>query len=122
MIVVKPYDATVVKEVEKAIQKSDLGLTPQSDGKVIRLTVPMLSEEQRKKQVAKVKEEAEGTRVALRNIRRDVNKHVEVLQKDGDLTEDDLHKVRDEIQECLKQHEKAVDDIVAKKTQEIMAI
>ncbi len=121
-IVVKPYDVSVVKEVEKAILKSDLGLTPQSDGKVIRLTVPMLSEEQRKKQVGKVKEEAENTRVALRNIRRDINKQAEALQKDSVLTEDDLHKCRDEIQECLKGHEKKVDEIVTKKTEEIMAI
>ncbi|MEQ8768804.1 MAG: ribosome recycling factor [Planctomycetota bacterium] len=121
-IVVKPFDQSIVKEVEKAILKSDLGLTPQSDGKIIRLTVPMLSEEQRKKQVGKVKEEAENTRVALRNIRRDINKQAESLQKDSVLTEDDLHKVRDEIQDCLKSHEKTVDDIVSKKTNEIMAI
>ena len=119
-LLVKPYDASVLKEVERAILKSDLGLTPSSDGKVLRLTLPPLSEEQRKKLTAKVKEFAETSRVALRNLRRDANKHADQAKKDGKLTEDANKLLHDKVQETLKEAESQVDEILKRKTHEIM--
>jgi ribosome recycling factor len=119
-LTVKPFEASILKEIEKAILKSDLGLTPSSDGKLLRLTLPPLSEEQRKKLVAKVKELAETARVALRNTRRDANKHADQALKDHKTTEDVNRKLHDSIQELLKAAEKKVDGILEKKTKEIM--
>ena len=118
-LMVKPFDATAIKEIERAILKSDLGLTPASDGKVVRLTMPPLSVEQRKKLAAKVKDIAEQSRIALRNERREVNKKVDVLKNHG-LTEDQVKKFHDKVQEELKAAEHQVDDILKKKTTEIM--
>lgn len=119
-LLVKPFDPSVIKEIERAILKSDLGLTPSSDGKVLRLTLPPLSEEQRKKLVQKVKEMAEATRVALRNARRDANKDADQATKDGVLSEDRGRDLRERIQKELKAAEKRVDDVLAAKIAEIM--
>ena len=118
-LLVKPFDATAIKEIERAIQKSDLGLNPATDGKVVRLTMPPLSEEQRKKLAAKVRDIAEQSRVALRNERREVNKKVDALKNHG-LTEDQVKKVHDKVQDTLKNAEHQVDEILKKKTAEIM--
>ena len=116
-IAIKPFDASAIKEIEKAIQASNLGINPQSDGKILRLTVPMLSEEQRKKLGGRLKEMAELTKVALRNTRRDANKHVDDAK---DLTDDMKTKNKDAVQALLKSHEGEVEKMLATKTKEIM--
>ncbi len=122
MLAVKPFDQGALPAIEKALLKANLGMTPNSDGKVLRLALPALSEEQRKKLAVRVKELAEKTRVSLRNIRREGRKQIEQSQKDGDLSEDIAHDLIDEVQEHLKEHEKGVDQILADKTKEIMTI
>ncbi len=121
-ILIKPFDASILKEMGKAIMKSDLGSAPQDDGKLLRLTLPPLSGEQRKKFASKVKEFCEETRIALRNTRRDLNKHSDAEQKSGDLTEDDNRKLHDEIQKVLKEHEGKVDEILKAKVAEIESV
>jgi ribosome recycling factor len=122
LIVIKPFDGSVLGEVGKAILKSDLGITPQSDGKVLRLQMPPLSGEQRQKYASKVKEMCEEARIAMRNGRRDMNKHAEGEHKSGALTEDENRKTQTKIQEILKDYEKKLDGIQDKKTAEIMEI
>lgn len=121
-IAIKPFDAGCINDLMKAVQKSDLGITPQSDGKVVRLSVPPLSGEQRTKLAAKVKELCEEGRVAMRNGRREMNKHVDQLSKSGEVTEDENKKLHDRIQEILKEYEKKVDQTHEKKTAEIMEV
>lgn len=119
-LVVKPYDPSSIGEIEKAIQKSDTGLTPSSDGKFIRLSVPPLSGERRKQLVNQVKDLAEESKVSIRNVRRDANKQAETLEKDGGIGEDELHKLKDEIQELVKDHEKKIGDLFEAKKKEIL--
>jgi len=121
-ILIKPFDASVLKELIRAIQKSDLGANPQEDGKVLRLTLPALSGEQRNKFVAKVKELCEEARVSMRNVRRDINKHADTLFHDGKLTEDENRKLHERIQELLKDYEKKVDGVQKKKSDEILEV
>lgn len=121
-IMIKPFDATSLTEIVKAIQKSDLGITPQSDGKVVRLTMPPLSGEQRTKYAAKVKEMAEEGRIAMRNGRRDMNKHADADLKAGKLTEDEHRKLLEKIQEMLKDYEKKLDLVLEKKVAEIKEV
>ena len=122
LIVIKPFDATQIQEVAKAIQASDLGVNPNVDGKILRLNLPPLSEEQRKRLVSLVKEKSESAKVSIRNVRRDANKSADQGQKDSDLTEDDQHNLKDEIQEQTKDHEKKVDEILKTKIDELMAV
>jgi len=122
MIVIKPFDASQIPEVAKAIQSSDLGINPNVDGKILRLNVPPLSEERRKKLVALVKEKGEAAKVAIRNVRRDANKNADAGRKDGDLTEDDVKGLKDEIQEQTKEHETKVDDLLKAKVDELMEV
>jgi ribosome recycling factor len=122
LIVIKPFDPGSLKEIEKAIQRSDLGVTPQSDGKLVRLALPPLSEEQRKKLAARCKELAEAARVSIRNVRRDSNKASAAALADGGLTEDQEAKLEEEIQALTKQYEGKVDEALAKKTKEIMEV
>lgn len=119
-LLIKPFDMSAVKEIERAIQKSDLGITPESDGKVIRLTMPPLSGEQRKKYAAKAKDMTEEGRIALRNIRRDLNKEADALQKSGGCTEDEHKKLVDDIQKTLKDYESKLNEIQERKHKEIM--
>ncbi|MCA8964148.1 MAG: ribosome recycling factor [Planctomycetes bacterium] len=121
-LMIKPFDGSppVMKEIERAILKSDLGLNPQSDGKVLRLSMPPLSGEQRGKLAAKVKDIVEQNRVALRNERRDTLKHVDQAKKDGALTEDQGKKAHDAIDKELKAVEHKMDEILKAKTKEIM--
>jgi ribosome recycling factor len=119
-LVIRPYDAGSLKEIEKAIRNSDLGLAPNNDGKMIRLTIPPMSGEQRKKLEKRVKELAEEARVACRNVRRDANKALEQSEKAGDLTEDDLDRGKDEVQKLLKTYEGKIDELADKKSKEIL--
>lgn len=119
-ILIQPFDTTSIGEIVKAIQASNLGLTPSSDNRVIRLNVPTLSVEQRKKLEARVKELAEEARVSIRNIRRDANKQAEKEMNDGEMTEDDCGKCKDEIQSLTKRFEGKVNDTAEKKAAEIL--
>jgi ribosome recycling factor len=121
-IVIKPFDASVLNDIGKAIQKSDLGIQPQNDGKLLRLTMPPLSGDQRKKYAAKVKEMCEETRIALRNVRRDENKSADAALKAGTVTEDQSKKLHDDIQKMLKEYEDKVTQLLDKKTAEIMEV
>lgn len=121
-IAIKPFDVSCIKELEKAILKSDLGVSPQNDGKVVRVNLPPLSGEQRKKLGALVKEKCEESRIALRNARRDHNKESDALKKKGTLTEDEHRKLQDEIQSVLKENEKKVDEVFRLKTAEVMEV
>lgn len=122
LIVVKPFDASQVSEAAKAIQASDLGINPQVDGKLIRLNMPPLSEERRKQLVGVVKEKAESSKVIVRNVRRDANKNADAGEKDGELTEDDQKKCKDEIQKLTKTYEEQVEGLLKKKVDELMAV
>jgi ribosome recycling factor len=121
-ILIKPYDASILKNIEKAIQASDLGLNPSSDGKLIRLTLPPLSEERRRQLVKVVKENGETTHVAIRNVRRDANKNADTALNDGDLTEDQHERVKKDVQELTDGYEAKVKALVEKKTAELMEV
>ena len=122
LIVIKPYDRAALGEIEKAILKSELGITPQSDGKVIRLSVPPLSEENRKKLVAQVKDMAEQQRVSIRHIRHDAIKKMEEAEKKSDITEDDLHRYKDAIQDLTKKYEEEISKVLGAKSEEVMEV
>ena len=122
MIVIKPFDAGTVSDVVKGIQKSELGITPQSDGKLIRLTIPPLSEERRKQMVSLCKEKAEEARVALRNIRREANRQADTGKNDGAISEDDLKRLKAEIDEMIKKFEKQIDETLERKTKEVLEV
>lgn len=119
-IVIRPFDPGTIKDIEKAIQASGLGLNPMSDGRVIRINVPPLSTEVRRKLVARVKELTEESKVAIRNIRRDANKLADQEQKDKILTEDDRDRVKEEIQELTKNYENKAGSLATSKEAEIM--
>ena len=119
-IVIRPYDPGTLKDVEKAIQAADLGLNPQSDGHVIRLIVPPLSTEMRRKMVGRVKELAEEAKVALRNIRRDGNKTADQAEKDKTLSEDDRDQVKKEIQDLIKKYESDATELAKAREKEVM--
>jgi ribosome recycling factor len=119
-ILIRPFDASTLTAIAKAIQSSDTGLSPNSDGRVIRLNVPPLSNERRRQLVAREKELAEEARVAIRNVRRDANKHADQGEKDKSLTEDDCKQTKDQIQELTKKHEAKVSEMAAAKEKEIM--
>jgi len=120
LIVVQPWDATAIKEIEKAIMKSELGLTPSNDGKIVRIAIPPLSEERRKQIVKLLNKKCEDYKVAIRNIRRDSNELVKGLKKDGDVSEDDAFKAQDEIQKITDGFIKQVDEIYKDKETEIL--
>jgi ribosome recycling factor len=119
-ILIRPFDQSVLKEIEKAIRSSDLGMAPNNDGKMIRLTVPSMSGDQRKKMAASVKKSSEDAKVACRNIRRDANKHFEQAEKGKEMTEDDRDQGKELVQELLKKFESKIDEFADKKTKEIM--
>jgi ribosome recycling factor len=119
-IMIKPFSADDLKEIEKAIRSSDLGLAPNNDGKVIRLTVPPMSGDQRKKMVAQIKKSAENAKVSCRNIRRDGNKHYDDAEKAKTMTEDDRDKGKAKMQDLLKLYEGKIDSLGDVKSKEIM--
>jgi ribosome recycling factor len=121
-LVIKPFDPSALSSIEKAILKSDIGIHPANDGKILRLQIPPLSQERRKQLASWAKETAEETRIALRNVRRDANKEAEQLEKDGGVSEDELKKLKDEIQKLTKSYEEKVDAALAKKTAELTTI
>src|SRR5947209_18992888 len=118
-ILIRPFDQNCLKDIEKAIRSSDLGMAPNSDGKMIRLTVPPMSGEQRQKMVTRIKKSAEEAKVALRNIRRDANKHFDQAEKAKEMTEDERDKGKDEVQNLLKQYEDKVGEMADKKSKEV---
>ncbi len=120
LITVQPWDANILGELEKAILKSDLGLTPSNDGKIIRVSVPPLTEERRKELVKRVKKMAEDSRVAVRNIRRDAIEKLKTQKKDKEISEDDMFKLQDEVQKLTDNHIKEIEKILEEKEKEIM--
>lgn len=122
LLVIQPYDKTILGEIEKAILKSDLGLNPSNDGSIIRIAIPALTEERRKELVKVVKKEAEEAKIAIRNIRRDANDDLKKLEKSGEITEDDLRGYSDDIQKMTDQHIIKVDDITKDKEKEILEV
>lgn len=118
-LVIKPFDVAALKDIEKAIRASDLGLAPDNDGKVIRLKIPAMSGEQRTKLAKKVKELAENAKIACRNVRRDANKNIETAEKAKTISEDDSKKAKDKIQEVLKTYETKCDEVATAKSKEI---
>lgn len=122
MIMIKPYDPSCLGEVEKALQKANIGLTPNSDGKLIRLQVPDLSSERRQQLVGQIKELSEKARVSIRNIRREANRDAEKEEKEKLLSEDEAHKLKEEIQELTKSYEKKVDEALEAKRKEILEV
>ncbi|MFM7136214.1 MAG: ribosome recycling factor [Planctomycetota bacterium] len=119
-VVVRPFDPGTLKDIEKAIQASGLGFNPQSDGRVIRIIIPPLSADVRRKMSARIKELAEEARVAIRNVRRDANKAADGEQAGGKMTEDDSKQCKDDVQELTKQHEGLVGDLARTKEAEVM--
>lgn len=119
-VMIKPFSADDLKEIEKTIRSSDLGLAPNNDGKVIRLNVPPMSGDQRKKLVTVIKKNSEDAKVSCRNIRRDANKVVEVAEKEKTVPEDDATKLKEKIQALLKSYEASIDQIADKKSKEVM--
>ena len=121
-LVIQPWDSQLLKEIQKAIQVSDLGINPQTDGRVIRLTFPMLTEDRRKELVKQVKKYAEDAKVAMRNIRRDGMDYVKKLKKNSEITEDDQKAAEKELQDLLDKMIKKVDAATAAKEKELMAL
>ncbi len=122
MLTVQPYDPSVIKAIERAIQESDLGLTPGNDGKTIRLPIPQLTEERRKELVKVVRHLGEEGRVAVRNVRRDVMHHLKELVKDGDVGGDEEHRAEERAQKLTDEHVKRIDDLLKRKEEEIMEV
>ncbi len=122
LITIQPWDTKVIGDIEKAILKSDLGLTPANDGKIIRIPIPALTEERRKELVKVIKKMAEKAKVSLRNIRRDINEVLKAKKKDKDISEDQYYTFHDEVQQITDEFIGRVDTIFAKKEQELMEI
>jgi ribosome recycling factor len=120
MLLIKPFDPTAVREIEKAIKNSDLNLAPMVDRGLIRLSIPPLNEERRRELVAQVKQMSEQTKISIRNIRRDAIKHLEKQQKDKIITEDDLQHGKKQMDDITKEHIDKVDEVVKHKSNEIM--
>ena len=121
-LVISPWDAKLLKDIQKAIQMSDLGINPQNDGKVIRLVFPQLTEERRKELVKQIKKYAEEAKVAMRNIRRDGMDYIKKLKKNSEITEDEQKKAEKDLQDMLDKQIKKVDAAYAAKEKELMAI
>ena len=121
-LVIQPWDGSLLKQIEKAIQTSDLGINPQNDGRVIRLVFPQLTEERRKDLTKQVKKYGEDSKVAIRNVRRDAVDFVKKAQKKGEMTEDDEKKAEKDIQDLTDKYIKKVDELYAAKEKEIMTV
>ncbi|CAM5186296.1 Ribosome-recycling factor OS=Ureibacillus acetophenoni OX=614649 GN=frr PE=3 SV=1 [Ureibacillus acetophenoni] len=122
LLVITPYDKSILGDIEKAIMKSDIGITPTNDGNVIRLTIPQLTEERRKELVKVVKKEAEDAKIAIRNVRRDANDDLKKLEKNGEITEDELRGYNDDIQKLTDQSIVKIDDLAKDKEKEILSV
>ncbi|MEB2278508.1 MULTISPECIES: ribosome recycling factor [Lysinibacillus] len=122
LLVITPYDKTILGEIEKAIMKSDIGITPTNDGSVIRLMIPALTEDRRKDLVKQVKKEAEDAKIAVRNVRRDANDDLKKLEKAGEITEDDLRGYGEDIQKLTDEFIVKVDQVTKEKEKEILEV
>jgi ribosome recycling factor len=122
LLVVSPYDKNSIKAIEKAIQASDLGITPSNDGAVIRLAFPQLTAERRKEMVKIVKHRAEEARVAVRNVRRSARHDLEAFQKEGELSEDDLDRAEKELEKLTHEYVAEIDNLAAHKEQEMLEV
>ena len=122
MILIQPWDVSVLKDIEKAILASDIGINPNNDGKVIRLVFPELNEERRKELVKDIKKMAEEAKVAVRAVRRDGIEEAKAEQKEGNITEDELKNAENEIQKSTDKHVEEIDEILGKKEKEIMSV
>lgn len=122
LIVIQPWDKTAIEDIEKAILKSELGLTPMNDGKVIRISIPPLTEERRKELVKVARKMSEENKVAIRNIRRDANEMLKDLKKEKEITEDDLFRSQEEVQKATDQFISQVDELCSAKEKEILEI
>ena len=120
LITIQPWDVSVIKEIEKALLKSDLGLTPSSDGKIVRIAIPPLTEERRKELVKVINKMCEEHKIAVRNIRRDSNEMLKDLKKDGDISEDEAFKAQDQIQKITDDNVNLIDQITKDKEKEIL--
>jgi ribosome recycling factor len=120
LITIQPWDASVIKEIEKALMKSDLGLTPSNDGKIIRIAIPPLTEERRKQLAKSVHKTCEDHKIAIRNIRRDANELLKSLKKDGEIAEDAAFKGQDQVQKITDEFISQIDDIYKDKEKEIL--
>jgi ribosome recycling factor len=121
-IMITPWDKATLKDIEKALQKSDIGINPSNDGAVIRLILPPLTEERRKDLVKLVKKYVEDDKVAIRNVRRDANEHIKRLEKAHEVSEDESHKSQDEIQKLTEKHIKELDHLFELKEKEVMEV
>jgi ribosome recycling factor len=122
MLTVQPFDPSTIKAIEKAIQESDLGLTPSNDGKLVRLPMPQPTEERRKELVKVVRKLAEEGRVAVRNVRRDVMHHLQDLVRNGDVGDDEERRAEDRVQKLTDEHTKSIDELLKHKEAEIMEV
>ena len=120
LITIQPWDVSVIKDIEKALLKSDLGLTPSSDGKIIRISIPPLTEERRKELVKVIYKMCEDHKVAVRNIRRDSNEMLKELKKDSEISEDDAFKGQEQVQKITDEHIKRIDETTKEKEKEIL--
>jgi ribosome recycling factor len=120
LITIQPWDVSVIKDIEKALLKSDLGLTPANDGKILRISIPPLTEDRRKELVKLVHKMCEEHKVSVRNVRRDSNELLKSLKKDGDISEDEAFKAQDEVQKITDEHVKLIDECYTKKEKEIL--
>ncbi len=119
LIVIKPFDPSTLKDIERGIEASNIGITPVSDGRIIRLPVPPLSGERRQQLIQQIRKMSEGQRVVIRNGRRDANKQIDAEKKSGALSEDDADRCRDNIQELTDRYEKQIDELLEKKQKEL---
>jgi ribosome recycling factor len=122
LLTIQPFDRTIMPSIEKAIMESDLGLTPNNDGQIVRLSIPQLTEERRKEMVRLVHKMAEEGRIAVRNVRRDVLNEMKRAEKDGELSRDELKGGQDEVQKITDAEVKAIDQLMARKEAEILEV
>ena len=122
LIVIQPWDTSLLGEIEKAILKSELGMTPANDGKVIRITIPRLTEERRKELVKLVKKMGENNKIGVRNIRREIIESLRTMEKDKDISEDELHQMQQQVQKTTDTFVENIDEVIAVKEKEIMEI
>jgi ribosome recycling factor len=122
LLLIQPWDKNAIKDIERAILKSDLGLTPNSDGSVIRIPIPALTEERRKDLVRLVRKGAEDNRIAIRNIRREANENLRLLEKDSTISEDARHRAENEVQELTNKYIEQINQLLEAKEEEIMEV
>ena len=122
LIVIQPWDTSLLGEIEKAILKSELGMTPANDGKVIRITIPRLTEERRKELVKLVKKMGENNKIGVRNIRREIIESLRTMEKDKEISEDELHQMQQQVQKTTDTFVENIDEVIAVKEKEIMEI